>query len=147
MSLATKSFVIANGNPNDGPQVETNFSDLIAFMNGSMPHSDGTGGAADIRGLTFLKPADNGKKIVFGGPTNINAVDGQGESNTVINFGATFAAAPDVVAIMGTVHPSNPVILRVAAVSTTSFTAAIEKASGTAFAGNATYNIFWIAVG
>jgi len=70
MSLASKTYVITNGNPNDGSQVEQDFNDLIGFINASLPHSDGTGGAADIRGLVAALGADQNRKFHLGGPAN-----------------------------------------------------------------------------
>lgn len=147
MSTATKTYVIANGTPLDASQVERDFVDVLAFINGSLPHSDGTGGAADPRGLVFLKDADKGKKVLFGGPTDVAATNGQDETDTTISFGATFGTVPSVIAVLGTVHPSNPVTWRIKSRTTTNFVLSIEKADGSAFGGNATYNVFWVASG
>lgn len=145
MSLATKTYVIANGNPNDGSQVEQNFNDLIGFMNNSMPHSDGTGGVADIRGLVFRNAVDNGKKVDIGLST-INLTNGQDETSTVINFSSAFGAAP-VVVLTQFDTTSNSYVIRVKSRSTTSFTAAIRKPDNTAFGSSITTQIFWIAIG
>lgn len=87
----------------------------------------------------------NDKLIWDHGLDNINAVSGQTESTTVINFHGTFAHTPDVVAVLGTTGPPNPLQLRVTARTTTTFTIGIRKADGTAFGANATFNAFWMA--
>lgn len=95
----------------------------------------------------FASASDNGKKFLAGGPTNVNVTSGQGETTTVISFGLTFGSTPKVVATLGTVHPSNPVAVRVTATTTTNFTIGVERSDGANFGATTTYNIYWMAIG
>jgi hypothetical protein len=104
MSLATKSNVITNGLPNDGSQVEQNFNDLIGFMNASMPHSDGTGGAADIRAPKFGNASLNGKRLHWGSFSLTTA----GDAKATITHGAGFTPrAVQMIATSGVDTASN----------------------------------------
>lgn len=42
MATASVSYTFVNGDPNDGPQVSQNFTDLVTFLNNSVVHKDGS---------------------------------------------------------------------------------------------------------
>lgn len=142
MSFASKTYVIANGNPNDGGQVETNFLDLINFMNGSMPHSDGTGGAADIRGVIGAG-GTTGLKLKAG-TTAYSIVAAAGVSIT-ITYGFTFAT---LIALVASVKSDSniPLITYLNGAPTLSSAGARVETKG---GGNTTNagDVHWIAIG
>lgn len=147
MSTATKTYVIANGTPLDASQVERDFVDLLAFMNGSMPHSDGTGGGADPRGLGFIKAADNGK-LVLAGTTTVTVSAGNRYFTQAQSFGATFSTVPKVaVSIKQANAGTLTAIGGVAATTTTQVTLYVRSGDGSNFGGGASYDLDWIAVG
>jgi hypothetical protein len=137
--------VIANGNVNDGSQVEQNYVDILAFMNASMPHSDGTGGAADTRGLVFGKVADVGKKLVFGTGT-VTAVSGHSSDTTTVVFGITFGNVP-VVLVTGRTATPNPYLFNGEQETTTQFVARAQRSDGNNFTGGAALNFAYVAIG
>lgn len=69
MSSAAVTYSFTNATTADATQVNQNFSDLVGFINGSLPHSDGSGGAADIRGLVAGQVGDQSKKFHLGTDT------------------------------------------------------------------------------
>jgi hypothetical protein len=97
MSSASVSYNFVNSTIADATQVSQNFTDLVDFINGQIPHSDGTGGAPDLRTVAFHRAVDYGNKLLsnsFSGTTN-------SDGHLTVTFPQAFAAAPDVVLVQG----------------------------------------------
>lgn len=147
MSTATKPFVIQNGTPLDASQVEQDLVALLGFINGSVPHSDGTGGGADLRALRFIKSADNGK-MVLAGTTSVSVSAGNRYFTATQAFGVTFGTVPKVtVGVKQGNAGSLTAVAGVQSATTTQVILYIRSGDSSNFGGAATYDIDWIAVG
>jgi hypothetical protein len=142
MSSASVSYNFVNATIADATQVSQNFTDLVDFINGQIPHSDGTGGTADPRGVLFGAVADRGKKVLFG-VGSVNLVSGNSTATATINFSPTFGSNPSVLL---TVHDGG-YVMGVTARSVSSITVEIRTSNQAPFAGNASKNFSWMAIG
>lgn len=97
MSSAAVSYNFVNTTIADATQVSQNFTDLVDFVNSQVPHSDGTGGAPDLRSVAFHRSVDYGKKLLinsFSGTTN-------SDGHLTVSFPQAFANVVDVVIVQG----------------------------------------------
>lgn len=140
MSLASKTYVIANGNPNDGAQVEQNYLDLINFMNGSMPHSDGTGGPADIRGLVASQVGDQSKKFHVGTSSTVNT-DASGYAT--VTHGAGFTP----ILVLCTWAGQNLGGLNGSVMGTDTYTATTFRLRVTDVSAHSSLDFKWLCIG
>jgi len=104
MSTASVTYSFTNATTADATQVNTNFTDLVSFINGSLPHSDGSGGAADIRGLVVV--GATGWKVKAG--KTAYTMTAQSGIDVTVTYGTTFAT---VVALLLTVKSDSNIPL------------------------------------
>jgi hypothetical protein len=142
MSTASVSYTFANATTADALQVNQNFRDLVTFLNGQVPHSDGTGGAADVRSVVFANTSDNGRKIRFG--HGVVTFSNDNAKDLVLTFSPAFSVVPEVIAIAESA--ANGLAVRHgAAPSTSSATLRVFTTTGSFISG--AFPVHWIAIG